>query len=105
MFMYHVWSFTLMIVESKFTVNCHQCIYFHICKKINSCLESFTVLSRKLFRRCLTFDAVYSKFCANYAKNYGQVKSESELVTGFPLQLYTDSFISNMYLINLSDLP
>ena len=27
--------------------------------RINPCLENFTFFSRKIFRRCLTFDAVY----------------------------------------------
>ena len=28
--------------------------------RINSCFESFTIFSRKIFRWCLTFDAVYT---------------------------------------------
>ena len=44
------WSLTLMIIESKFITS------------INSCLERFTVFSWKIFKRCLTFDAVYITF-------------------------------------------
>ena len=47
-----------MIIESKFAVNCYHSL--QKCKKKKSCLESFTVFSRKIFRWCLTFDAVYT---------------------------------------------
>ena len=41
----------------KFAGNCQS--HFKNVTRINSCLGSFTVFSRKIFRWCLTFDAVY----------------------------------------------
>ena len=60
-----------MIIESKIAVNCHHFILLKHVKRINSYLESFTVFSRKIFRWCLTFDAVYTYSIKNVVKMEG----------------------------------
>ena len=59
MCIYHAWSFSLMIIESKFAVNCHHFIPLQKCNKNNFMVGKLHCFFRNIFRWCLTFDAVY----------------------------------------------
>ena len=59
MCIYHACSFTLMIKESNFSVNCYHLISFQKCHKNKFMFGKLHYFSRKIFRWCLTFDAVY----------------------------------------------
>ena len=42
----------------RLAVNLKLSLFINV-RRINSCWESFTIFSIKIFRRCLTFDAVF----------------------------------------------
>ena len=48
-----------MVIESKIAVNCHRSISLQQCNKNKFIFGKIHCFSRKMFRRCLTFDAVY----------------------------------------------
>ena len=48
--------------------------------RINACLESFTIFSRTIFRRCLTFDAVYISFNFMLFAHSSRNKTNKKLV-------------------------
>ena len=47
----HASSLTLMLIESKYAINCHHSVLLHTYNRY----KLFTV-----FRRCITFDEVYN---------------------------------------------
>ena len=48
-----------MLIKTKFAVKCHNFILFHKYNKYKFIFRKLHCFSSKMFRRCLTFDAVY----------------------------------------------